>query len=302
MSSEKIELLPVTLLDENRSTVEALKALAKALGLEFGWHYLLDLTWIINNLGAVGGKFIMDAGAGTGILQWYLAEQGAKVLSVDRGSRADLPIRFRQRYAVSGLRQGPLADLLPTDKMILGNLKRPRKAIRQAAEFSRGVLVRRSSAAGRVILYNQDLKTLIDIADDSLEAVVAVSSLEHNSPEDLRRVVVELMRVIKPGGKLLATLCAGRDQDWYHQPSAGWCYTSSSLQRHFDLPTDTPANYDRYDETVAALRGCAELRDNLATFYSRSGDNGMPWGKWDPQYLPVGVLKIKPGAVEPNVD
>ena len=31
----------------------------------------------------------------------------------------------------------------------------------------------------------------------------------------------------------------------------------------------------------------------LAAFYARSGDNGMPWGKWDPQYQPVGVCKVK---------
>ena len=28
---------------------------------------------------------------------------------------------------------------------------------------------------------------------------------------------------------------------------------------------------------------------DLADFYFRSGDNGMPWGNWDPQYMPVGV-------------
>ena len=51
----------------------------------------------------------MDAGAGTGILQWYLAEQGAEVLSVDRGSRGDLPLRFRRRFNVQGLRPQDLA-------------------------------------------------------------------------------------------------------------------------------------------------------------------------------------------------
>jgi len=38
---------------------------------------------------------------------------------------------------------------------------------------------------------------------------------------------------------------------------------------------------------------CQELRDHLAEFYFLSGDNGMPWGKWDPQYQPVGVCKVK---------
>ncbi len=31
---------------------------------------------------------MLDAGAGTGVLQWYLAQQGAAVISVDRMSRA----------------------------------------------------------------------------------------------------------------------------------------------------------------------------------------------------------------------
>jgi hypothetical protein len=35
------------------------------------------------------------------------------------------------------------------------------------------------------------------------------------------------------------------------------------------------------------------LRDNLASFYGRSGENGMPWGVWDPRYQPVGVCKVK---------
>src|SRR4030042_7074225 len=102
---EKIETLPVTLLDQNRPTVNQLKHLARPLGLDFGWHYLLDLTWIIQHLGNVKGKRIVDAGAGTGVLQWYLAEQGAEVFSVDRMSRELLPLRFRLHYRARGLRK-----------------------------------------------------------------------------------------------------------------------------------------------------------------------------------------------------
>jgi hypothetical protein len=61
--SEKIELLSVTLLDEHRQQVNALKRLAQTINLEFGWHYLLDLTWILAQLGQVQGMKIMDAGA-----------------------------------------------------------------------------------------------------------------------------------------------------------------------------------------------------------------------------------------------
>ncbi len=101
---EKIELLPVELLDQNRSLVVELKKLASSLGLDFGWHYLLDLTWTISQLGSIENRRILDAGAGTGILQWYLAEHGAQVVSVDRFSRSLLPVRFRRRYRCQGLR------------------------------------------------------------------------------------------------------------------------------------------------------------------------------------------------------
>ena len=89
---EKIEILSVDLLDRHRACVNALKRTARSLNLEFEWHYLLDLTWILDHLGPLKGRRIMDAGAGTGLIQWYLADQGAKVLSVDRSSRADLPL------------------------------------------------------------------------------------------------------------------------------------------------------------------------------------------------------------------
>jgi SAM-dependent methyltransferase len=147
-----------------------------------------------------------------------------------------------------------------------------------------------------VIIYNQDLLNLVDIPENSLDAVVAVSALEHNDPDSLVMVVNELLRVLKPGGVLLATLCAAPDRDWFHKPSAGWCYTEDSLRRIFNLPDEVLSNYAEYARLFQELWDCAELRDNLARFYSRSGDNGMPWGKWDPQYQPVGVCKVKGGV------
>jgi hypothetical protein len=122
---------------------------------------------------------------------------------------------------------------------------------------------------------------------------VAVSALEHNPPESLPIVVAELMRVLKPGSKLLATLGASRDKDWLHVPSQGWCFTEASLRRLFDLSSDVSSNYDDYDVLLAALRDCVELRSGLASFYYHSGENGMPWGQWDPQYQAVGVCKVK---------
>jgi ubiquinone/menaquinone biosynthesis C-methylase UbiE len=298
LSDQKIEILSVDLLDQNRLLVEDLKKLARALRLEFGWHYLLDLTWTIQNLGAVQGKQIMDAGAGTGILQWYLAKSGAEVFSVDRLSRAALPPRFRKQFRIQGLRDADLSSLLQSFIQVL---KRPvsgpfyrRWAARLAALWRESIAFLASSpSAGKVFIYNQDLTDLTEISDNSLDAIVAISSLEHNTPEGLAQVVVELMRVLKPGGKLLATLTAGRDQDWWHAASSGWCYTDTSLRRLFMLPPETPSNYEHYDELFARLTESRELRDNLARFYYQSSAKGMPKGVWNPEYQPVGVCKIK---------
>jgi ubiquinone/menaquinone biosynthesis C-methylase UbiE len=234
-----------------------------------------------------------------GILQWYLAQQGAEVLSVDRESRAHLPVRFRRRYQVIGLRP---EDLSPVDQVSFANAAWTAKSMKKIAidlvDVSKDIVAKRVSKQtleqlGQVTIYNQDLKELVDIQDGTCDAVVAVSALEHNSPEELSKVVEELMRVLKQGGLLLATLCAAKEGDWFHKQSQGWCYSAESLRRIFGLSQEVPTNYAQFDELFEQLRNCAELRENLARFYYRSGDNGMPWGVWNPQYQPVGVCKIK---------
>lgn len=295
---DKIEILPVSLLESERSTVVDLKNLADQLNLEFGWHYLLDLTWIIQQLGDVAGRRIVDAGAGTGMIQWYLASLGADVVSVDRESRVDLAGRFRRRFTIIGLRQ---EDLSPGNGLS-STLSWKNQSIKKfGSEFidilrtsgnKRGIY-QDEITAGQVIIYNQDLGNLEDIEDNSVDAVVAVSSLEHNSPEDLRSVVKELIRILKPGSAMYATLGAARDSDWFHEPSHGWCYSEDTLRDIFSISPETRSNYDKYDQLFESLQENDELRENIASFYYRSGDNGMPWGEWNPQYQPVGIRKYK---------
>ena len=52
------------------------------------------------------------------------------------------------------------------------------------------------------------------------------------------------------------------------------------------------SNFDRYDELSAALDEPRYLARWLDPVYFSSGDTGMPWGVWKPQYLPVGVRKV----------
>lgn len=293
-TGEIIEILPVSLLESGRPLVKELRALAHSLGLEFGWHYLLDLVWIIDHLGNPAGKRIMDAGAGTGIIQWYLAGKSADVISVDRESRANLAYSFRSRYRVSGLRP---TDLAPYRRTIVYNFQHSSNLLHTVRHQARDLvnLSHIHRTPGHVFIYNQDLKNLGEITDNSLDAVVSVSALEHNYPTDLPLVIKELMRVLKPGGLLLATLGGSKGEDWFHEPSSGWCYSEASLRRLFDFHEDVRSNFCDYDELFTKLKNNQELQANLAQFYFRSGNNGMPWGKWDPKYQSVGICKVKAG-------
>jgi len=294
---DRIELLPVSLLDSERERINELKQLARRLKLEFGWHYLLDISWILSLVEQISNRKIIDAGAGTGVIQWYLAENGAEVISVDRESRKNLASKFRRRFTVEGLRPEDLSS----DTAFSGSTGKSLKSVAadrldrfriSLGNFSSG----ENSVAGRILLYNQDLTNLLDIDDESIDTVVAVSSLEHNSPEGLEHVVAELMRVLKPGGELLATLGASSDEAWFHEPSKGWCYSEATLRRIFQISSDTRSNFAEYDSLMEKLVDNKELKDNLASFYFKSGDNGMPWGEWKPEYQTVGVCKVKKEA------
>jgi SAM-dependent methyltransferase len=296
VTQDKVEILSVDLLNQHRDLVDELKVVAKELRLEFGWHYLLDLSWIISQMDMEQAELVIDAGAGRGVMQWFLSNRGIDVVSVDRGSREFLPIHFRAYSPVQGIRSKDLADRLKTALHLLRHSPSKREILDAFLPTMRVREEGKADGRGKIFIYNQDLSDLTAIEDNSIDAIVAVSALEHNTPDGLRIVVDELLRVLKPGRKLLATLGAAVGEDWFHEPSKGWNYTEASLRDIFQLDSDASSNYEDHDKLFAALKENRELRVGLAGFYKTSGNCGMPWGKWDPQYIPVGVCKVKPPA------
>lgn len=293
---DKIQLLPVTLLKDYATIVNEFKTISTDLNIGLGWHYLLDLSWVAQQVNPIDGMKILDAGAGMGIMQWWLAEKGVDVISVDRQIREYMPFRYRRRYKINGIRQEDYRS-----KIIMSDFL-PSKPFNNFVEYSGRVsyLFKKTFfektidyANGRISIYNQDLKNLKDIPDKSIDAVISISALEHNPSDELKSCIDELMRVLKPNGKMIVTMAASNEQDWYHNPSKGWCYSEKSFHELFDLSPDCQSNFEKYDEIFEELKKCIELRDNLADFYFKSENNGMPWGIWDPKYQPVGIVKIK---------
>jgi SAM-dependent methyltransferase len=296
--ADRIELLSVDLLVQERERVREFLDIYESLGLVLGWHYLLDLPWATRHLDARRGDRVLDAGAGLGLMQWWLARRGVDVVAVDTNDRANLDAKFRSWCPVRGLRDQDLNPVPQPGWRSYMPPWRPWQWQRWPAKLRSATASRRRVAApprdrGTVTIYTQNLADMRDVADDSVDGIVSISALEHNTPAGLRVCVAELMRVLKPGGRLVATLGAAKDKDWFHEPSHGWCYTEATLRDIFALPDDAPSNYDRFDTLLQALRESEELRRRLDPVYAASGSSGMPWGVWDPKYLSVGVVKTK---------
>ena len=282
--ADQLSLLSPDLLRHSPELVSSFRRLARATVVGLGWHYLLDLTWIARELGEPANLKVLDAGAGLGVLQWHLAEGGAQVLSVDRTDRSRLPATVRDQFRIRGLAPGDLAPRIAawtSTKSILRGFA------------GRIAMRRRPPAKGSVTIHRGDLDRLDLIPDQSVDVVVSVSALEHNDPKNLPGLVGELLRVLKSGGRLLATLSAARGDDWLHVPSKGWCYSEATLRKAFQISPSTPSNWESFEFLFGELAGCEELRRGLSWRYRLSGRNGMPWGRWNPTYLPVGVLKVK---------
>jgi ubiquinone/menaquinone biosynthesis C-methylase UbiE len=277
--------------------------LRKRLGLELGWHYILDITWILDQMDLPRGAAIIDAGAGSGILQFALAERGHNVISVDFSDRskpfyATMAFRIKdmggERFSheyiehleTLGTRNtGPVARITAVLKRL--------KVEQMLLPFLWAGRLMRLRRPGTVTYYRADMSRMDEIEDSTVDAVVSVSAIEHMEKEKIAMAVKEFERILKPGGIMAVTTSAARDEDWFHEPSKGWCFTEKTLRENFDLNSNLPSNYERYDELFEKLRNCDRLRENLSDFYFESGNNGMPWGVWDPKYQPAGVVKVK---------
>jgi SAM-dependent methyltransferase len=296
MTINKIELISTKILNQNRKLADELISMNNDLGLSGGWHYILDWIWALGQIESSAGKVFIDAGAGIGLLQWYLANQGAHIISVDRSDRTCIPFHLVKKFNVDGL----TGEDKPLNTLQLFNIFNGRAKISARIKaILRGVLGKlrygnHIPVTGKVTLYRRDLSMLTDITDDSIDSVVSISALEHNeSIGNVKKIISELLRVLKPGGKMIITLPASYQTDWFFEPAYSWCFTDVTIKDIFELPKDTKSNYDQYTTQYNELKNSQELKTNLSWWYFISRNNGMPFGKWDPQYLPVGVVKTK---------
>lgn len=296
MSTSKIELISPVFLSRYRHLAKDIKSMSSNLALSSGWHYMLDWLWTLEQIEEINGKTILDAGAGIGFLQWYLASKGAHIISVDRSDRACIPFHLLTQFNVRGLTAvdtplstAELFNLFNKKALLLPRLKAIARGAWGKLDFSPHSLLH-----GTVSLYRKELHNLENIPDNSVDLIVSISALEHNAKiDDIKKIISELQRVLKPAGKMIITLPASPDTDWFFDPAYSWCFSNKTIKEIFGLAENTLSNYDQYQEIYKEIKNSAELKNSLSWRYYFHKNSGMPRGKWNPQYLPVGVVKTK---------
>ena len=88
LRQDEIVLLDESLIHEYPDLAMEVLGFAAKFGKRLGWHYLLDLIWILKGLDISRGMTVLDAGAGNGLLQYVLAHKGCNVISADMTKRA----------------------------------------------------------------------------------------------------------------------------------------------------------------------------------------------------------------------
>ena len=268
-----------------------------------GWHYIVDLTWIYRIVKSwPPGIKVLDAGGGnSGPLQFLLAEMGFDITNIDLylpTPRYSYFKRYGTNLTTSECYSATTYLEYLCKASLIRKLKRTVKTILSKWPLNRfeslyyqklhdnwrkeaGMV----TTLGRIEWIRGNLCNLGDIPDASYDAIVSLSALEHIPIDQLPQALNEISRVLKPGGRWAVTTSATHEETtWFHKPSQGYCYSNADLRKIFNASGDGQAQFilDKY-------RRNAYLQKHIPLRYNFSGENGMPWGRWNPVYIPVGL-------------
>jgi hypothetical protein len=288
----RLEILP---LDLRERFAEEFATVVRLRGKRpIGWHYLLDLTWLLAHVrrNVPLGSLILDAGAGSGLAQFLLMDAGYRVLSVDMAPRSFSP-RLLKQYTNRVFQVEAGATLTEQSAAYLAHLEKNFN-LKEQLELPKVPLAAAFAPGTRpgIFVVQGDLLDLSWLENHQVDGVISCSALEHNGADAVRAIVSSLAERTRTGGWHFHTVAATQDEDFFHEPSKGWAYTAATAKRLWGLDSGCPDNYAEFDALMRELRVTPNfLERSLATFYFQSGANGMPWGHWDPQYLPLGITR-----------
>jgi len=293
----------------NSEDFQFVESFLKSTGrTQLGWHYITDISWIYSKVKQWPKGFkILDAGGGLGPIQFLLAEMGFDVTNIDLSLSAP-PNVYRHRYQTQ---LKTLPSFVPTSyREFLSSSHLKSKVASQVKKWVKSSPVYQFWISQKYITRHERWRSAMGLSDNPLgqiqwyianlcdmpeipscyfDAVVSLSSLEHIPDNLLDQALAEIRRVLKPDAYWAITTSGTEEAStWFHEPSQGYCFSVSDLQSRFRANALKGQNPEII---LSRYRECSYLKNNLADFYKKTGKFGMPWGIWDPKYIPVGITQ-----------
>ena len=285
----EMHILTEDLIDEAPQIALDVMGFSQKFQIQLGWHYILDLSCILKRLQDLSvPSRILDAGAGNGLLQCMLASMGHTVVSVDvfprtapSSATACVPVHYSACPFVK-----------KTSYLAYRNGK---------IEHSAALPTRVKIQAGEIEYHQACLDDLACLESGEFDAVISVSALEHNSPEKIPKIMSELRRTAKCGALMLLTISTS-PKGGEHRPSHSWLLTEDEIVKAYSMPDGYITNFAHMAQINQEMQTPSRMHRWLASSYYRGGDNGMPWGKWAPQYLPMALAIINAASSQRDAD
>jgi ubiquinone/menaquinone biosynthesis C-methylase UbiE len=252
--NNSIKFLNASLLEDKNKLAE-LTYWLRVMARPNGWHYDLDHIWVLNQLESAGisrGSTVLDAGAGQGIMQYLLASRGINVISLDFSPRK-IASRSRGIFQVHGNGnehieyKHPYMDFMSYETAFGELFNKTLDWAILKIPLMPSILLQRFTSYlwyfrekffcdhaeyGRINFIRAPFHD-IPLHDNSVDAVISVSALEHSDINFFRKNIDSMLRVLKPGAPLLVTTSATINQDnYFHEKSLGWCFSRDSLAKN----------------------------------------------------------------------
>tara|TARA_Y100000589_G_scaffold28724_1_gene23894 strand:- start:20441 stop:21400 length:960 start_codon:yes stop_codon:yes gene_type:complete len=233
-----------------------IKYWSRVLNRPNGWHYDLDIIWIIEKLNEYDikpGDWILDAGAGQGLLQFILLAKGYNVISYDYSKR-NILFRANKIFNI----KNNVKDLDYSHKYMKRikyspNKKNSKSLINYFRRCGLKVFLKNifiwlfnyciylseiffsnKKAYGKLIMYRgafQDLSKL----DIKVNAVVSLSAIEHCDKEEIKFCLDEMYKKLSKGPLIITTSIHDLKDDKYEDFFSSWTFGFDSLLNLFNI-------------------------------------------------------------------
>lgn len=318
----EIKLLGVEYLTDKKKLKE-IDYWLKVMGRTQGWHYDMDIVWILSELENAGikkGATILDAGGGLGITQFILAARGYNVISLDFSKRK-IPILAKGIFDIKIEDQEDLdydhdymgsVDYKESNKNLINKSNSHLKSLinflfnktfiqktsiinnffdsRETLKLNKIEKEKNNSNYGSITFLRASFHNM-PISNESVDALVSVSAIEHADKKLMLKNHNEMVRVVKKGGPLLISTSANdSEEDSFDEKTLGWCFSLTSLKK---LENDFDIDYEYKvveNEILSSKKWLKRLdryyySDPESIFYNKKMQS-LP-------YAPVGIKIIK---------